>query len=186
MKYIFALIIGLSPALFNSSAFAQASCKTGKPADDMPPEFSQLAFIIGDFDVTLRTKTEDGWSEPVGAARWNGRYSLDGRAIMDWWYEDNNAGVNIRTFDTERGFWKSSWHSATSNEIREMRLRVFDEDNKLHLWQIYPKGANRNDYFETYEDGRWERIMQRYDQDEKEWKPVAKLEATPAKCKTRH
>ncbi|MEJ2129523.1 MAG: hypothetical protein P8X81_11840 [Woeseiaceae bacterium] len=95
MRITIVALSALSWMFFNTGAFAQASCDTGTPAENMPEEFSQFAFIIGDFDINYRRMTEHGWSEPLGHARWNGRYALDGRAIMDWWYEEGEDGAAL-------------------------------------------------------------------------------------------
>jgi len=167
---------------------AQATCEPGRPADGMPQEFSRFAFIIGDFDINYRRMTEDGWSEPFGTARWNGRYALDGRAIMDWWFEngpEGAAGVNLRMFDPAEQVWKTAWHYTGNFEVRELHQRVWEQDGRLHLWQVYPEADERNVYFETYEDGRWARIEQRRDPASGEWVPAVMLEATPAACEPR-
>lgn len=186
MRYLLMALGALLILIPSEPAAAQASCELGEPAADMPPEFSQFAFIIGDFDVVARQKTEDGWSEPLATARWNGRYTLDGRAIMDWWYDPGGAGINIRMFDPGDKLWKTAWHYTTNFEVREMQQGVLEEDGKLHLWQVYPEAPERNLYFETYDDGRWARIDQAKDAETGTWMPMIKLEAFPATCEVRH
>jgi len=181
----FVVLSAFACMLIDATASAQSSCDTGMPAENMPAEFSQFAFIIGDFDVNFRRMTDDGWSEPLGHARWNGRYALGGRAIMDWWYEegeDGAAGVNVRMFDPNEKVWKTAWHYTANFEVRELRQRVFAEDGRLHLWQVYPEAQERNVYFEIYEDGHWARIDQRQDPETGEWTPAIMLEAIPAEC----
>lgn len=172
--------------LLHLNTHGQASCELGQPAEGMPEGFAQFAFIIGDFDVQYRQMTTDGWSDPLGQARWNGRYSLDGKAIMDWWYDAQGAGVNIRLYDAENNLWKTAWHYTVNQEVRELHQQVWESDGKLHLWQVYPEAAERNVYFERYEDGRWARIEQQKNPDTGDWMPVAKLEAVPADCEIRH
>jgi len=189
MRRALTALLVLSATTFTAPAYAQASCAHGKPAPDMPEAFSQFAFIIGDFDVNYRRMTEDGWSEPLAQARWNGRYTLDGRAIMDWWYEEGeggSAGINLRMFDPEEEMWKTAWHYTGNFEVRELRQRVWEEDGRLHLWQEYPEAAERNVYFETYENGRWARFDQRQDPATGAWSPAVMLEAIPAECEPRH
>lgn len=137
MKLFAAGLLSSVVLLIGSSAFAQASCEPGEPAPGMPPGFEQFAFIVGDFDVVYRQRTDDGWSEPLGRAHWNGRYTLDGRAIMDWWYEEGAegpAGVNLRMFDPDERVWKTAWHYTGNYEVRELRQRVWEEDGRLQLW----------------------------------------------------
>jgi hypothetical protein len=186
MKRQICLGILASLALTHAQIQAQASCELGEPAKGMPPEFSQFAFIIGNFDINYRQMTEDGWSEPLARARWNGRYSLDGRAIMDWWYDRGGAGVNTRMFDNKARIWKTAWHYTSNMEVKELHQKVWEEDGKLHLWQVYPEVGERNVYFETYENGRWARIDQHLNEETGEWQPAVKLEAIPAECEPRH
>lgn len=189
MKQNAIALLLFSAMSFSGTARAQASCELGEPAPNMPEAFSQFEFIIGDFDVNYRQMTENGWSEPLAQARWNGRYTLDGRAIMDWWYElgeGGSAGVNLRMFDPQDNLWKTAWHYTGNFEVRELRQRVWEEDGKLHLWQVYPEAAERNVYFETYENGRWARFDQKKDPETGAWSPVVMLEAIPAECEPRH
>ncbi|MEE2566180.1 hypothetical protein [Hyphobacterium marinum] len=62
----------------------------GAPADGMPEEFSQFAFLIGDYVVQFRNwdAAAGDWGEPQPfTARWNGRYGLSGRTIIDEWFD---------------------------------------------------------------------------------------------------
>ena len=163
----------------------------GSPAEGMPEEFSQFAFMIGDFDVQfLNWDAEtDSWSEPQPYyAHWNGRYGLGGRAIIDEWYdpgfgyrEQSGGGINIRIFDEAEGVWKTAWHHSTSNLVMELHQQVL-EDGRLHLWQVYPESLERNVWFETYENGEWARISQARDEDSGEWVNSVSLYARPAEC----
>lgn len=183
---LFRILLLIIPTLFYAEVNAQASCDPGQPADGMPEGFSQFSFIIGDFDINYRKWNGEEWSEPLATARWNGRYTLDGRAIMDWWYDDNGAGVNIRMYDPKADLWKTAWHYTTNMEVRELHQKVWKEDGKLHLWQVYPEAAERNVYFETYEDGRWARIDQKKNPKTGEWEPAVMLEAITATCEIRY
>lgn len=164
----------------------------GEPATDMPEEFSQFAFIIGDFDVQfLDWNAEAGaWSEPRPYfAHWNGRYGLAGQAIIDEWYdpgfgvrEQSGAGINIRIFDPEAGIWETAWHYTANYEVRELHQAV-REDGRLWLWQVYPEAPERRIFFETYENGEWARITQAQN-DDGEWVNSVSLYARPAECST--
>ncbi|GJL97731.1 MAG: hypothetical protein DHS20C06_15480 [Hyphobacterium sp.] len=165
----------------------------GSPAEDMPEEFGQFAFMIGDFDVQFldwNVETES-WGEPRPYfAHWNGRYGMGGRAIIDEWYapgfgyrETSGAGVNIRIWDADEGIWKTAWHNTASNQVLDLRQQVL-EDGRLHLWQVYPEGSDRNIWFETYENGEWARITQARDEDSGEWVNSVSLYARPADCGT--
>jgi hypothetical protein len=163
----------------------------GSPAEDMPEEFGQFAFMIGNFDVQFLdwdSETES-WGEPRPYfAHWNGRYGLGGRAIIDEWYdpgfgyrEQSGAGINIRTYDEAEGIWKTAWHYTASNAVLDLRQQVL-EDGRLHLWQVYPEGPERNVWFETYDNGEWARITQIQAEDTGEWINSVSLYARPVDC----
>ena len=162
----------------------------GTPHSDMPEAFSQFAFIIGDFDVGLRdwdSRAQD-WAEPQLHARWNGRYGLGGRAIIDEWFDpgygyrpQSGAGINIRLWDEQAGIWKAAWHYTTNNEVRELHQEL-REDGRLWLWQVYPEAAERRVYFEVYNADHWARIEEVYDAESGEWVNSRMLDARRADC----
>lgn len=163
----------------------------GSPAEGMPEEFSQFAFMIGDFDVQFldwNAETES-WGEPRPYfAHWNGRYGLGGRAIIDEWYdpgfgyrEQSGGGINIRTWDAEEGLWKTAWIHTGGLIVQDLRQQVL-EDGRLHLWQVYPDVPERNVWFETYDNGEWARITQVRDEETGAWVNAVKLYARRASC----
>lgn len=162
----------------------------GAPAEGMPAEFGQFAFIIGDFDAVIEPwDAEAGaWGEPLYTARWNGRYGLGGRAIIDEWYdpgygyrEGSGAGINIRIWDAEAGLWETAWHYTANNEVRELHQQV-RADGRLWLWQVHPEAPERNVWFETYDNGEWARISQARDEATGEWVNARRIYARPADC----
>lgn len=185
-------VITATPAVGQVTGPGTVMCGDyGAPAEGMAEEFSQFAFLIGDFTVQFRNwDAEAGdWGEPQPfTARWNGRYGLSGRTIIDEWFDPGfgyrpqaGAGINVRAWDAEEGIWKTAWHYTTNNEVRDLRQQVLD-DGRLHLWQVYPEAAERNVWFETYENGEWARISQTQDADTGEWVNAVMLYATPADC----
>ena len=162
----------------------------GQPAEGMPEEFGQFAFLIGDFDVGSEPwDPETGrWGEAQYYARWNGYYGFGGRAIFDEWYdpgygyrEGSGAGINIRLWDAASGQWHTAWHYTANNEVRELRQEV-REDGLMWLWQVYPEAPERRVFFEVYEDGEWARISQVQDEATGEWVNSVRLHARPADC----
>lgn len=193
MKYAISL---LAAAMLAAGAEAQVTGEGtvrcgdyGAPHPDMPEEFAQFAFIIGDFDVGYRTwDAEAGdWAEPQFYARWNGYYGLNGRAIIDEWFdagygyrEGAGAGINIRLYDPDAGRWETAWHYTANHEVRELHQQV-REDGRLWLWQVYPEAPERHVWFEVYEDGEWARISQTRNE-EGDWVNAVMLHAIPADC----
>ena len=171
MKHLSATL--LAAALIAAPAAAQVTgagtvrCGDyGEPHADMPEEFDQFAFMIGDFDVAVRNwdGEADAWGEPLYHARWNGYYGMDGRAIIDEWFDpgygyrpESGAGINVRIYDETAGLWKTAWHYTSNNEVRELHQEV-REDGYLWLWQVYPEVAERDIHFEQYGPDHWGRV----------------------------
>ncbi|MBI1236842.1 MAG: hypothetical protein GC188_09190 [Alphaproteobacteria bacterium] len=163
----------------------------GAPHPDMPEEFAQFAFLIGDFDVAfLNWDAEAGaWGEPQPySARWNGYYGLNGRAIIDEWFdpgfgyrEQAGAGINIRLYDEAESRWETAWHYTANHEVRELHQQL-REDGRLWLWQVYPEAAERRVWFENYGNGEWARITQVRDEETGAWVNAVKLYARRASC----
>ena len=74
----------------------------------LPPESRQFDFWIGEWDVNLRVRQEDG--------TWLDRHRsvamvypiLSGKAVLELWSEDRVDGIkgySLRYFDTARGEW---------------------------------------------------------------------------------
>ncbi len=176
-------------ALAASSPHDPAStCDLGSPHPDMPDAFAQFAFLIGDYEVDNRLMTADGWGEPQWTARWNGRYGLDGRAVVDTWYdpgygvrEQSGIGVNLRLYDAAEEVWKMAWHYTADLEVRELHAKLGD-DGVLRMWQVYPEAAERRIRFEAYDDGRWARIEQARDEATGDWSDSRMLDARPVAC----
>lgn len=185
------LSLAAAPALAQVTGDETRWCGNyGAPAEGMAEEFAQFAFIIGDYDAAIEPwDAEAGaWGEPLYTARWNGRYGMGGRAIIDEWYdpgygyrEQSGAGINIRIWDEAEGIWKTAWHYTTSNAVLDLRQQVL-EDGRLHLWQVYPEAPERNVWFETHDNGEWSRISQTRDEETGEWVNFRRIYARPADC----
>ena len=83
---------------------------------DAPPETEQFAFMVGDWDCTIRRMGPDG-QYAEARARWTGFFILDGYAIQDDWKVPQpdgtwrTTGFNVRHFDAKKGRWMCRWLS---------------------------------------------------------------------------
>jgi hypothetical protein len=89
------------------------------PSPDAPPETAQFAFLIGDWDCTVRQMKPDGGGYTEGRARWTGYWILGGFAIQDDWESAAPGGgvfrgTNIRSFNTQTGKWDNRWLPAST------------------------------------------------------------------------
>ncbi|GLQ23785.1 hypothetical protein GCM10007853_16590 [Algimonas ampicilliniresistens] len=184
MTYCFKQLVvsGLLCSGLAVPAAAQVNCDMGEPAPNMPEGFAQFDFMVGDFVVMARRMTADGWSPSIPLARWNGRYALNGRAVMDWWHTPKDSGINIRLYDETGDLWKTAWTHTANLQTKELHQKFDPETGRMKLWQVYPEGDERRIYFETYADGGWARIDGRKDEDTGEWRDSIKLEAVPTPC----
>jgi predicted Zn-dependent peptidase len=77
----------------------------GRPHPDAPPELSQFAFMIGEFDCTDTIRRPDGARIEFPAV-WGARYFLNGYGIQDHYWSPTFSTSNIRIFDPDAGRWK--------------------------------------------------------------------------------
>lgn len=163
-------------------------CDYGSPHPDAPPELSQFAFLIGDFDITSHIMTPTGWSPPRPGphARWNGWYSMGGMMITDEWFDpdpglqpDAPRGVNVRMYDSASEEWKMMWVSTAGSQVQDLRAGM--RDGKLTMWQVYPTPIDPLADFTVEDDDHWHRVS--YVQDAAgEWVPQYMLRATRIPC----
>lgn len=76
---------------------------------DAPPETEQFAFLIGEWDCTIRAMGPDGALSPPMEAKWVGRWDLGGWAIRDDWSSGGGLGFNIRSFNPRTEKWDNRW-----------------------------------------------------------------------------
>jgi len=169
---------------------APPTCAYGSPHADAPPELAQFGFLIGDFTILLHAWTGDDWSPPKPgvSARWNGRYALDGMAIMDEWYNPDPGqnpaaprGVNVRMYDPEAGEWDMMWLATGTHQVQDLRARM--EEGRLVMWQVYPERPDFRAEFIITDDNHWARISYTRDENGEQVKQY-KLSATRLPCPT--
>jgi len=150
-------------SLLATPAFAQRSCDFGVPNPDAPDEINQFGFLIGNFRIESRIWQGDAFSEGYLPAEWNGRWGIDGWAIIDEWFgpqigeNPQTFGVNVRTYNPETESWSMVWQ-ATSGSSMILGAEQ-GEDGVLRMWQTTPEPTQeRYIYFEIYDDTHWARI----------------------------
>lgn len=180
----------LSSALLLSAALspaARSACDRGAPHPDAPPQTSQFAFLIGDFEVSLHGWQGDRWSppRPIGA-RWNGRYALNGMAIYDEWFDpgpdepDGTWGVNVRTYDPAEQVWKMMWISLPDRQVQDLRAEL--RDGTLTMWQVYPERTDWKAEFEISDADHWARVSYVREPDGGAWTRQFRLAASRIPC----
>ena len=165
-------------------------CDFGKRHPDAPKELDQFAFLIGNWDIKPRAMTPNGeWTEIDQPAYWEGRWILDGRAIMDAWYDAPPAGgappgrgINVRMYRPESGQWTNMWQHSGLAEVRTLVSEVRD-DGLMHMWASHPNTTSvRRMHFVVESDDFWYRVEERSPDGGKTWRPVVRLEAHRAAC----
>ena len=164
------------------------SCSDGAPHPDAPAEFSQFAFLIGDYEVSSHRWLGDAWSPPRPGplARWNGWYGLGGMAVYDEWYNEDPAlspdtgrGVNVRYYDPEKAEWQMMWISTTGAQVQDLRAKVID--GTLTMWQVYPEKPTFLAEFTVEDADHWSRTQYVVDEDGTKT-PAYLLRATRIPC----
>jgi len=102
--------LALALVLVSSRASSQPPADFGHLNPDAPPETSQFAFLVGQWDCAVHTMNPDGETFRDSTATWTGYYILDGWAIKDDWMTrrpDGTAfhGTNIRSFNPRTHTW---------------------------------------------------------------------------------
>ncbi len=86
----------------------------GRYVQGPPPEMSQYAFFIGDWDCELRAHPPGGGKPLAFAATWTARWVHDGRMLLDdltVFLPDGREALgwlNLRTWSPEEGCWHIS------------------------------------------------------------------------------
>jgi hypothetical protein len=164
------------------------ACEPGALHPDAPAETRQFEFLIGRYEMSLHAWTGDGWSPPRPVpALWEGWYGLDGRAIVDEWFDLDTRndrppvrGVNVRVFDPTEGLWNMMWIAEPGYRVQDLRAEV--RDGVLTMWQIYPERPGWKAEFEVTDADHWARIAYVQEEEGGAWTPQFRLAATRVPC----
>jgi hypothetical protein len=140
----------------------------GTQNPDAPPELSQFAFLIGEWQCDVRVKRDDG-SWRTYEATWIGRYILDGYVISDEYRMTDQRGelvvygVNIRSYNVEKNTWVMRWLDATRSLWVELGpeelggVRITPDTISFHLIDRFaPDALSRVTFSHMTADGfRW-------------------------------
>ncbi len=80
-------------------------------------------FILGDWNMTARTRAIGGAWQDLPPSRSEARRSADGAVIIENWDGETVSGVMIRTYDAEDDLWRILW---TNSSIRQGMLQVWE------------------------------------------------------------
>ncbi|HSM35152.1 MAG TPA: hypothetical protein VK837_02035 [Longimicrobiales bacterium] len=164
------------------------ACEPGALHPDAPLETRQFDFLIGRYEMSLHAWTGDGWSppRPVGAL-WEGWYGLDGRVIVDEWFDLDTRndrppvrGVNVRIFDPNEELWKMMWIAEPGYQVQDLRAEV--RDGVLTMWQVYPDRPGWKAEFEVTDADHWARIAYVQEEEGGAWTPQFRLAASRVPC----
>ena len=166
-----------------------ASCDVGNATEEQRAALAPMDFFIGDYAVTGHVWTGGGWSPPrpgTVPARWNGRYGLDGAAILDEWFDedpgtkpDTLRGINARMAKDDGTFYMS-WVSSHAQGVQHLTASV-GEDGLLRMVQLYPERPGFEATFVEIDPDHWVRISVAPGPDGQPGTPVL-LNATRIAC----
>jgi len=117
----------------------------GRPNPAAPPELTQFAFMIGEFDCVDRLLQQDGsWQETT--AIWNASYFLDGFGIQDRYWNDRFATSNIRIYDPGRGSWFVNYAMMPTATVATKQWQgeqlMTDDGPTMVMWSGSPDRQN--------------------------------------------
>ena len=113
-----ALVVSLLLAIHSANlsaadAIATPTCDYGERSPQVADAFSQFEFLIGDYQIEGFGWFNNQWYANPNAKvppRWNGYYGLEGKAIVDEWFNEDpgktpetHRGINVRLFDEQAG-----------------------------------------------------------------------------------
>lgn len=164
-------------------ALSPATCDTGEATAEQRAALADFDFLIGDFSVTAHQWMGDQWSESrsnIAPSRWNGRYGMGGRAIVDdWWDEDPglkpeaSAGTNVRIKKPD-GRWVMSWVSQHQYGVQHLEARRL-ENGDVEMVQVYPERKGFVATFQRLGPDRWARFHHALDAEGNPLPPIMLL-----------
>ncbi len=165
------------------------SCDFGTPHPDAPAELQQFDFLAGNHRVEVRRWQGEAFSTGYLEAAWNGRWGLEGRAMIDEWFgvtfaEDipPNLGVNVRIYDAENERWNMTWQQTAGGADNRLLGAAMGEDGVLRMWQVHPEPeTERFIYFEIIDDTHWARVDGTVEEDGTEV-PSLRIDAFKVPC----
>lgn len=77
-----------------------------------PPALTQMAFLVGEWNCTVKRLMRNGKYGSVENGRWTGRFSEDGYSIIDSWGKNMpGEGINVRSYSPYHKKWNMTWTS---------------------------------------------------------------------------
>jgi hypothetical protein len=143
--FVLSSIVPGQPAKENSQTMQRNEPEYGKPNPKAPQELSHFAFLVGKWHGEAKLKREDGTSENLKAL-WEGRYILDGYAIVDEYRMMTPAGellvlgINLRSYDAKKKAWNLKWLNAlagTWTDLGPEELGGVEADGKAISYLIH-------------------------------------------------
>lgn len=120
-----------------------------EPAPDAPQGVKDLQVLIGDWECGSSNRQEDGtWEETPYRHQWKWYYTLEGRAVQDYWLPDDDSpgvpGTNLRMFDEASGTWFIAWSTVAMNQFED--LSATWEGDEYVLTGHKPAGNGRPEH----------------------------------------
>ncbi len=83
----------------------------GLPNPDAPPELAEFAFLAGNHNCLDERRSADGATWVKNDRLWDGRYTMNGFAIIDSGGVGGSANGNMRVYDATAGKWNVTFFS---------------------------------------------------------------------------
>ncbi len=141
------LICIVAVSMFIVAASSATGITSVQRHPDAPAEVDQFGRLVGSWDCKGANRQQDGsWKESPGIERWDWFYILDGYAIQDVWRPDIEAnpnasqGTNLRSFNSETGFWEVIWTTQKRAHIEHYRAAASGDD--INIYAERPASPN--------------------------------------------
>jgi len=131
----------------------------GRLHPQAPAETEHWGRLAGEWDCTLDFYSNNTWLKNVGRAKWIWKYTLDGFAVQDLWFQRwidappaaavqnrDFAGINFRMYLPAENRWEAVWF--TNNGNTTSRFDATSSEEKVVMTGTTPTGLSRITFFD--------------------------------------
>jgi len=161
-----------------------SSVLSREPAPNAPQGVKDLQMLIGDWACGSSNLNDDGtWQETPHEHVWKWYYTLNGQAIQDYWFPDEESrgtpGTNLRMFDREAGTWYIAWSTLDMADFDYLSASYDGEEYVLTGHNEAAGGRPEHERRITFHNISGEHFDWKYEargtSDESSWSEMARL-----------
>ena len=171
------IMVMIAPPLYADDL---SSVAMGKKDGCMKGPMAEFGRYIGNWNIHARRLSQDGqtWTESDGT-KWNFKCVGNGIAIQDFWLPPTgNAGTNLRIYNADTESWDIAWTATLTPGMARINAKKMSDGNIVMHYVSKINPPRRITFFPPDENG-WHWQLEISNDNEKTWKKVLELTATP-------